>query len=53
MGFIVENNGLMEMDLETGEALIYNEYIDIPSIALAPDGDILIRHCRQKCRFVV
>ena len=32
----------MEMDLETGEALIYNEYIDIPSIALAPDGDILI-----------
>lgn len=40
--FIVENNGLMEMDLETGEALIYNEYIDIPSIALAPDGDILI-----------
>ena len=40
--FIVENNGLMEMDLETGEALVYNEYIDIPSIALAPDGDILI-----------
>ena len=40
--FIVENNGLMEMDLETGEALVYNEYIDIPSIVLAPDGDILI-----------
>lgn len=40
--FIVENNGLMEMDLETDEALVYNEYIDIPSIALAPDGDILI-----------
>lgn len=40
--FNVENKGLLEMDLETGEALLYNKYADIVSIAVAPDGDLIL-----------
>lgn len=41
--FIVENQGLMEVDLETDEAIIYDEYGgDIASIAMLDDGDILL-----------
>lgn len=40
--FNVENKGLIEMDLETGEALLYEQYADITSIAVAPDGDLIL-----------
>lgn len=40
--FNVENKGLIEMDLETGEALLYDQYADITSIAVAPDGDLIL-----------
>ena len=40
--FNVENKGLIEMDIETGEALLYDQYADITSIAVAPDGDLIL-----------
>ena len=40
--FNVENKGLIEMDLETSEALLYDQYADIASIAVAPDGDLIL-----------
>ena len=40
--FNIENKGLIEMDIETGEALLYDQYADITSIAVAPDGDLIL-----------
>lgn len=40
--FSVGNKGLMELDLETDETILYAEYLDMRGLTIAPDGDLLI-----------
>lgn len=40
--FLVENLGLMEVDMETDEVIIYDAYVDLRSIVTLDSGDLLL-----------